>query len=44
MKYISRSPIEDKPALVQVMTRGQTGDKPWPELTMTQFIDAYMRH
>ena len=38
------SPIDNQPALVQVMTWGRTGNKPLPEPLMTQFIDAYMRH
>ena len=44
LKYIPRSPIDNKPALVQVMAWRRTGDKPLPGPTMTQFIDAYMRH
>ena len=31
-------------ALVQVMARRRTGDKPLPEPTLIQFTDAYMRH
>ena len=41
---VSRSPIDKKPALVQVMAWRWTGDKPLPEPMMTQFTDAYMRH
>ena len=44
LKYVPRSPIDNKPALVQIMAWHQTGDKPLPELMMTQFIDAYMWH
>ena len=44
LKYVPRSPIDNKSALVQVMAWCQTGDKPLPEPMMTQFIDAYMRH
>ena len=43
-KYVPSSPIDNKPALVQVMAWCQTGEKPLPEPMMTQFIDAYMRH
>ena len=44
LQYVLKSPIDNKPALVQVMDRCQTGDKPLPGLLMTQFIDAYMQH
>ena len=44
LKFIPRSPMADKTALVQVMAWRRIGDKPLPELMMTQFTDAYMRH
>ena len=44
LKLVPRSPIDNKPALVQVMAWRRTGDKPLPEPMMTQFTDAYMRH
>ena len=44
LKLVPRSPIENKPALVQVMVWRRTGDKPLPEPIMTKFTDAYMRH
>ena len=37
------SQIDNKPKLVQVMARRRTGDKPLPELMLTQFTDAYMQ-
>ena len=37
------SPIDNKPALVQVMAWHRTGDKPLPEPMLTQSTDAYMR-
>ena len=40
LKYVPRSPIDNKPAVVQVMAWRRTGDKPLPEAMMTQFIDA----
>ena len=40
LKYVSRSPIDNKSALVQVMAWRRTGDKPLPKPLMTQFIDA----
>ena len=43
LKYVP-SPIDNRPALFQVMAWCQTGNKPLPEPMMTQFIDAYMRH
>ena len=44
LKYVPRSPIEKKPALVQVMAWRRTGDKTLPGPMMTQFLDAYMQH
>ena len=43
LKFVPGSPI-DKPALVQVMAWRLTGDKLLPELMLTQFTDAYIRH
>ena len=44
LKWFPRSQINNKPVLVQVMAWRRTCDKPLPELMLTQFIDAYMRH
>ena len=44
LKLVPRGPIENKQALIQVMAWRQTGDKPLPELMLTQFTDEYMRH
>ena len=44
LKLVPRDPIDNKPALVQVMVWRRTGDKPLPEPMMAQFTDAYMRH
>ena len=44
LKLVPRSPIDNKPALDQVMAWRQTCDKPLPETMMTQFTDEYMRH
>ena len=44
LKFIPRSPIDNKPALVRVMAWRRISDKPLPELMMTLFTDAYMRH
>ena len=43
LKFVPRSPIDKKAALVQVMAWRRTGDKPLPEPMMAQFTDAYMR-
>ena len=44
LKYVARTPIYDKTALVHVMAWRRTGDKQLLGPMMTQFIDAYMRH
>ena len=44
LKFVPRSPIVNKPALVQVMAWRRTGDKPLPELMLTQSTDAYKQH
>ena len=44
LKFVPRSPTDNKPALVQVMAWRRTGDKPLPEPMITQLTDAYMRH
>ena len=41
--YVFRSPIYNKPALVQVMAWRRIGDRPLSELMLTQFTYAYMR-
>ena len=44
LKLVPKSPINNKPALVQVMAWHRTGDKPLPEPMMTRLTDAYRRH
>ena len=44
LKIVPMGPIDNKPALVQVMAWRQTGDKPLPEPVIAQFADAYKRH
>ena len=44
LKFGPRSPIDNKPALVQAMAWRRIGDKPLPEPMMAQVTDAYMRH
>ena len=38
------SPIDNKPALAQIIDWCQAGDKLLPEPMMTQFTDTYMQH
>ena len=38
------APVDNEQALVQVMALCRTGDKPLPEVMLTQFTDAFMRH
>ena len=44
LKLVPRSPIDNYPALVQVMVWRGTGDKPLPKPMLTLLTDAYMRH
>ena len=44
VKFVRRSPTDNKPALVKVMAWHRTGNKPLPEPMLTQFTDAYMQH
>ena len=44
LKYIPSSPIDNKPALVQVMAWRRIGDKPSSEPMLIRFTDAYMRN
>ena len=44
LKFVARSPIDSKAALVQVMAWRQTGDKPLSEPMLNRFTDACMWH
>ena len=44
LKFAPRGPIDNKPALAQVMAWHRTGDKPLPEPMLSHFTDAYMWH
>ena len=44
LKFVPMSPIDNTPALVQVMAWRRTGAKPLSEPMLTRFTDAYMRH
>ena len=43
LRFVPKGPINNIPALVQIMAWRRTGDKPLSEPMMTQFNDAYMR-
>ena len=40
LKFVPRSPVDNKPALVQIMAWHRTGDKPLPQPMLTQFTDT----
>ena len=44
LKSVPKGPINNIPALVQIMAWRRTGDKPLSEPMMTQFNDAYIHH
>ena len=44
LKFVPKGPINNIPALVQIMAWRRTGDKPLSEPMVTQLNDAYMRH
>ena len=44
LRFVAKIPIDNKPALVQIMAWRRAGDKPLPEPMLTRFTDAYMPH
>ena len=44
LKFVSKGPIKNMPALVKIMAWRRPGDKPLSEPMMVSFTDAYMRH
>ena len=44
LKFVPKGPIDNKPALVQIMAWHLFGAKSLSEPMLIQFIDAYMRH
>ena len=44
LQFVPKIPIDNKPALVQVMTWRRIGDKPLSEPMLTWFTDTYMWH
>ena len=44
LKFVPKGPINNIPALVQIMAWRRPGDKPLSEPMMMRFTDAYMQH
>ena len=44
LKFVPNGPINNILALVQIMARHRSGDKPLFEPILVCFINAYMRH
>ena len=44
LKIVPNGPIDNNPALVQIMAWRRAGDKPLSEPMPTQLTDVYMRH
>ena len=44
LKFVLKSPIDNVPAVVQIMAWHRRGDKPLSELMMAQITDAYVFH
>ena len=42
MKFVPKGPINNNPALVQVMAWHPTGDEPLPDQMLTQFTNIYV--
>ena len=43
-EFVPKGPINNIPALVQVMAWRRPGEKPLSDPMMVKFTDAYMRH
>ena len=44
MQFVPEDPVNNIPALVQIMAWRRPGDKPLSEPMMAPFTDAHMRH
>ena len=44
LKFVPKGPINNVPALFQIMAWYRPGDKQLLEPMLTEFTDAYMRH
>ena len=44
LKFVPQGPVDNNPALVEIMAWCRIGDKPLSEQMLTPLTDAYMRH
>ena len=44
LKFVSKGPIDNNPALVQIMACRQIGNKPLSKPILIWIADAYMQH
>ena len=44
LKFVANGPIDNIPALIQIMTWRQIGDKPLSETMVALFTDGYVFH
>ena len=44
LKFVAVDPMNDIPAMVQIMAWRRPGDKPLSERMMTEFIDVFIGH
>ena len=44
LKFVPNGPIDNNPALVEIMAWRRIGDKPLSEPMLTRFTDAYVQH
>ena len=44
LQFVTRGPLNNIPAFVQIMARRRSGDKPISEPMMAKFNEAYMSH
>ena len=44
LKFVLRGPIDNNPALAEIMAWRRIGDKPLSQPMLTRFTDAYIRH
>ena len=44
LMFVPKGPIDNNPALVQIMVWHRIGDNPLSEPMLTRFTDAYMQH
>ena len=44
LKFVPKGPINNMPALVQIIPWCRPGDKPLSDPMLSRFTDAYMQH